>query len=108
VRSKLDPQSFFYETQKARLRVARFVEALERATGARPGAPLQVHLRHGELLEEAIRRAGRRVSLAVAAGAGAVAAGVTAAGDVRTWIPIVFGSAAGAAALGLARDLLRR
>jgi predicted unusual protein kinase regulating ubiquinone biosynthesis (AarF/ABC1/UbiB family) len=108
VRSKLDPQSFFYEMQKARMRVTRFVEALERATGARPGAPLQVQLRHGERLEEAIRRAGRRVSLAVASGAGAVAAGVTAAGDVKTWIPIVFGCAAGAAALGLARDLWRR
>ena len=40
-----DPRSLYYEGQKLRLRLARLVEAIERATGARPGASLQIDIR---------------------------------------------------------------
>ncbi len=37
-----DPQRWFYEGQKLKLRATRLIEAIERATGARPGPKLQV------------------------------------------------------------------
>src|SRR5262249_53309112 len=64
-----DPQRLYYEGQKARLRLARLVEAIERAPGARPGPKLQVDFIGAEGIERAIGRAGLRMSVAAAVGA---------------------------------------
>ena len=65
-----DPRSLYYEGQKLRLRLVRLVESIERATGARPGASLQIDIGATATVEEAIGRAGRNVALAVVASAG--------------------------------------
>ncbi len=65
-----DPRSLYYEGQKLRLRLVRLVESIERATGARPGASLQIDIGATATVEEAIARAGRNVALAVVASAG--------------------------------------
>lgn len=109
VREHADPQRLFYEGQKLRLRAERFVEAIERATGARPGSRLQVEVRGSTPLEEAIRRAGRRIALAFAGGATLLAAVLAAAASkLDSWVPIVLGVGAGIAAAALAVDLLRQ
>jgi hypothetical protein len=64
-----DPQRLYYEGQKARLRLVRLVEAVERATGARPGPKLQVDFIGAAGIEKAIARAGVRMSVAAAVGA---------------------------------------
>jgi ubiquinone biosynthesis protein len=61
-----DPQHLYYEGQKLRLRLVRFVEAVERATGARPGPKLQVDFLGAAAIEQAVDRASRRLSLAIA------------------------------------------
>jgi ubiquinone biosynthesis protein len=63
-----DPQRLYYEGQKARLRLVRLVEAIERATGARPGPKLQVDFIGAAGIEKAIGRAGLRMALAAALG----------------------------------------
>jgi predicted unusual protein kinase regulating ubiquinone biosynthesis (AarF/ABC1/UbiB family) len=77
VREAADPQRVFYEGQKLKLRISRFVEAVERTAGARPGSRLQVEFLGAAEIEQAIQRAGRRMMLAGVAGA-AVAAGLAA------------------------------
>jgi ubiquinone biosynthesis protein len=77
VREAADPQRVFYEGQKLKLRISRFVEAVERTAGARPGSRLQVEFIGAAEIEEAIQRAGRRMMFAGLAGA-AVAAGLAA------------------------------
>jgi predicted unusual protein kinase regulating ubiquinone biosynthesis (AarF/ABC1/UbiB family)/nucleotide-binding universal stress UspA family protein len=77
VREAADPQRVFYEGQKLKLRISRFVEAVERTAGARPGSRLQVEFLGAAEIEQAIQRAGRRLMLAGIAGA-AVAAGLAA------------------------------
>jgi ubiquinone biosynthesis protein len=105
----LDLQRAVYETQKLKLRVTRLVEGIERLTGARPGPGLQIELRGSKSLEEAIRRAGRRIALAFASGAALLAAVLAAAADsIDTWVPITLGVAAGLAAIALVLDLRRR
>jgi ubiquinone biosynthesis protein len=105
----LDLQRAVYETQKLKLRVTRLVEGIERLTGARPGPGLQIELRGSTSLEEAIRRAGRRIALAFASGAALLAAVLAAAADsIETWVPITLGVAAGLAAIALVLDLRRR
>ncbi len=75
VREHADPEHLFYEGQKLKLRLTRVLESLERATGARPGARLQIEFLGAAEIEQAIHRTGRRVAVAAAAGA-AVAVGV--------------------------------
>jgi hypothetical protein len=105
----LDLQRAVYETQKLKLRVTRLVEGIERLTGARPGPGLQIELRGSKSLEEAIRRAGRRIALAFASGAALLAAVLAAATDrIETWVPITLGVAAGLAGIALVLDLRRR
>jgi ubiquinone biosynthesis protein len=77
VREAADPQRVFYEGQKLKLRISRFVEAVERTAGSRPGSRLQVEFLGVSEIEAAIQRAGRRVMLSGVAGA-AVAAGLAA------------------------------
>jgi ubiquinone biosynthesis protein len=109
LRGALDPQRFVYEGQKLKLRATRLIEAVERLTGARPGAGLQIELRGSRTLEDAIRRAGRRISLAFAGGAALLAAVLAAAASsIDVWVPILLGVAAGLAAAALAVDLTRR
>ncbi len=108
LRSTVDPQSVLYEGQKIRVRVGRLVEAMERLTGARPGPKLQVHFRGIEGLETGLRRASRRVSLALAALGMAVGTAMTAdSTNVADWVPITFGSVTAAVTLGLVLDIAR-
>jgi ubiquinone biosynthesis protein len=103
-----DMQRLGYEGQKLKVRATRFVEGIERLTGARPGAGLQIELRGSRGLEDAIRRAGRRIALAFAGGAGLVAAVLAAAADsIDSWVPITLGVTAGLAAFALFMDLTR-
>jgi predicted unusual protein kinase regulating ubiquinone biosynthesis (AarF/ABC1/UbiB family)/nucleotide-binding universal stress UspA family protein len=108
-RDRLDPKRLFYEGQKLKVRLTRMVEAIERLSGARPGPKLTVNFRGTERLEDNIRRAGRRLSLALTAGGALVATAITASSThVAAWVPATLGSAGGALTLGLVVDLLRR
>jgi ubiquinone biosynthesis protein len=105
----LDLQRLVYEVQKLKLRTTRLVEGVERLTGARPGPGLQVEMRGSKALEDAIRRAGRRIALAFAGGAALLAAVLAAASSsIDAWVPIVLGVATGVAAIALVLDLRRR
>jgi len=104
----LDLQRAIYESQKLKLRVTRLIEGLERITGARPGPGLQIELRGSKSLEDAIRRAGRRISLAFAGSAAMLAAVLAAAANsISLWVPITLGVVAGIAGVALFFDLRR-
>jgi ubiquinone biosynthesis protein len=108
IRRRANPQTLFYEAQKMRVRLVRLVESIERLTGARPGPKLQVHFRGTERLEDTIRRAGRRLSLAIVAGGAAVGTAFTVGQpDVSEWVPGALGAVSGALTLGLLFDLIR-
>ncbi len=108
-KDRMDPQKLFYEGQKLRMRTVRLVESIERVTGARPGPKLQVDFRGTERLEDNIWRAGRRLSLALVAGALWVATAFAAASaHIAGWIPLSLASLGGVFTLGLGIDLVRR
>jgi ubiquinone biosynthesis protein len=108
VTGRMDPQKLFYESQKLRMRTIRLVESIERVTGARPGPKLQVNFRGTERLEDSIRRAGRRLSLALVAGAVWIAAAVAAASaHIAGWVALSLASLGGVFTLGLGVDLFR-
>ena len=73
LRDVSDPQKLFYEAQKLKVRVNRLVESVERMTGARPGGRMQVEFIGSREIERAIMRTGRRLVVAGALTAGAVA-----------------------------------
>ncbi len=109
VLSRLDPQKLFYEGQKLKVRATRMIETLERLAGSRPGQKLQVDFRGMDRLEGTVRATGRRLSLAIGAGAAFIATSATAvAADVASWVPMTLGGVGGALTLGLAYDLLAR
>jgi predicted unusual protein kinase regulating ubiquinone biosynthesis (AarF/ABC1/UbiB family) len=109
VRKAVEPRRVFYDAQKLRVRALRLVEAFERMTGARPGARFQVDLRGTEALEDTIRRAARRIAIAVTAGAAIVASGFTAASsEIGSWVPAVFGAAGALFLVALLVDLFAR
>ncbi|TMJ96537.1 MAG: universal stress protein [Actinobacteria bacterium] len=109
VREQARPERIYYEGEKLKLRVSRIFEAIERATGARPGAKLQVEFRGAPELEAAVLRSGRRLALGVTTAAGFVATGISAASkDTPRWIPGTLGGAAAGFAVWLAADLRRR
>jgi hypothetical protein len=108
LRERLDPKWLFYEGQKIRTRIVRLAEAIERLAGARPGPKLQVHFKGTENLESQIRRAGRRVSLALISGGSLVGAAVATLGTVPAWVPVALGAVGGVLAFGLLVDILRR
>jgi ubiquinone biosynthesis protein len=109
IRRRANPRTLFFEAQKAKLRIVRLVESIERLTGARPGPKLQVHFRGTERLEDSVRRAGRRLSLAITSGAAIVGTAVTASSaNVADWIPAVLGGVAALLTGGLVVDILRR
>ena len=102
----LDPKKIFYETQKARVRLVRLLEAVEGAVGARPGARLQVDFRGTEPLEDTIDRASRRLSLALGVGGALVATAVSAnSTQAPRWMPAIMG---GIGSLFAARLLVDR
>lgn len=106
-KGRMDPQKLFYEGQKLRMRAVRLVESMERITGARPGAKLQVNFRGTERLEDNIRLAGRRLSLALIAGALWVGTAFAAASaHLAGWVPLSLASLSGIFTLGLGLDLL--
>jgi ubiquinone biosynthesis protein len=103
-----DPQRLYYEGQKLKVRMVRLIEAIERATGARPGAKLQVDFLGAAPIENAIRRTGRLLSLAALAAACVVGAATTAASAVASWVPAVFGCTAAVFAVWLVLELRRQ
>jgi ubiquinone biosynthesis protein len=106
--AKTDPKALFYQSQRLKVRFMRVIEAIERLIGARPGQKLEVNFR-ATTLETTIRRAGRRLALALTAGAAILGTALTAVSDkVAGWVPIAFGIAALFLTLGLVVDLLRR
>jgi ubiquinone biosynthesis protein len=108
MREKLDPKTLYYQSQKLKVRFRSVVEAIERLIGARPGAKLEVNFRAAPL-EETIRRAGRRLSLGITAGASLLGAAMTASSDrVAAWIPASLGLLGGLLTLALLVDLVRR
>ena len=75
---------------------------------ARPGTPDRA-ARKSRTLEDAIRKAGRRIALAFAGGATLLAAVLAAAAEsIDLWVPITLGVAAGIAGLALVLDLRDR
>jgi len=109
VRGRLDPKTLFYEGQKLRLRAVRLIEAVERLAGARPGPKLTVNFRGTDRLEDTIRRAGRRLALALTSGGALVATAITASSArVDGWVPATLGSVGGLLTVGLIVDLVQR
>jgi predicted unusual protein kinase regulating ubiquinone biosynthesis (AarF/ABC1/UbiB family) len=108
LRDASDPQKLYYEAHKLRLRLVRLFEAFERATGARPGARLQVDFVGSSEIERSIARAGRRLGLAATAAAGILGTATTAAADTAAWIPISFAATAAGLAVWFAIDVIRR
>jgi predicted unusual protein kinase regulating ubiquinone biosynthesis (AarF/ABC1/UbiB family) len=108
VRRQADPQRLFYEGQKLKLRLTRLVEAIERATGARPGPKLQVDFLGSTDIEHAINRAGRRLALAAVSAASLVGSATTAAASTAGWIPISFAAAGALLGGWLVVDLSHR
>jgi len=107
IRDKLDPKWIFYESQKLRVRITRLIEAFERLTGARPGPKLQVNFR-AEQLERIVRRAVRRLSLAVTASAALIGAALMVGADrVPGFVPVALGILGAALALRLLFDFVR-
>ena len=105
--AKTDPKALFYQTQRFKVRFMRVVEAVERLIGARPGQKLEVNFR-ATTLEQTIRRAGRRLALALTAGAAILGTALTAVSEkVAAWVPVAFGVGAFVLTLGLVADLLR-
>jgi ubiquinone biosynthesis protein len=108
LRDRLDPKWLFYEGQKLRTRIVRLAEAIERLAGARPGPKLQVHFRGTENLEQQVRRAGRRVAVAMISAGSLIGAAVASLATAPGWVPVALGIVGGALALGLLGDILRR
>jgi ubiquinone biosynthesis protein len=106
--AKTDPKALFYQTQRLKVRFMRVVEAVERLIGARPGQKLEVNFR-ATTLEQTIRRAGRRLALALTAGAAILGTALTAVSEkVASWVPVAFGVSAFLLTLALVVDLLRK
>jgi len=104
----LEPKEVFYETQKAKVRLVRLLEAIEGAVGARPGAPLQVDFRGTAPLEESITQASRRLSLALSLCSALLGAAVTAnSTQVPRWVPATMGGIGSALAAKLLLDRSR-
>jgi ubiquinone biosynthesis protein len=105
----LDPKKIFYETQKARVRFVRLLEAIEGSVGARPGERLQVDFRGTEALEESITTASRRLSFALGLGGALVGAAMTAdPARAPRWVPALMGTVGSAFAARLLMDRSRR
>jgi len=108
LREKLDPKTLLYESQKLKVRAMRMLETVERVVGARTGQNLEVNFR-SNAIEEAVRRAGRRLAVGLVAAACVLAAGLAGASTAAaSWVPAAFGAAAAVLTLGLIADLALR
>jgi ubiquinone biosynthesis protein len=109
MRDAVDPKRAFYEAQKVKVRLTGLAEAFERLAGARPGQRFQVDLRGTGGLEDTIRRAARRISLAVTGGAAIAASGFTVGqSTVESWVPSLFGAVGATLLAVLLLDLFWR
>jgi ubiquinone biosynthesis protein len=106
VKDHLNVQQLLYEGQKTRVRLGRIAEAFERLTGARAGPSLQVRFTGTERIEDTIRRAARRLALALTGGTCIVSAAITADKAVGSWVPLALGTFGGVLAVGLVLDLI--
>ncbi len=103
------PQELLYQGQKLKVRVTRLFEALERLVGARPGPNLQVQFRGLEVIETSVRRASRRIALALTAAGAFIGTGITATSDnIAGWVAPTFGAIAGLLTVVLLADTFRR
>ena len=108
MRSTLKPKTLLYQSQKLKVRALRAIETFERLIGARPGQKLVVNFRANSI-EDAVRRAGRRLTLGLIAAASVFATGLTAVSTtVADWLPTTFGALAALLTFGLIIDLVRR
>lgn len=109
VANHLNPQTLFYETQKAKVRVLGIVEALEGLIGAKPGNKLQVQLRGAESLAESLSGASRRFSLSIGLSSVVVVTAITANSQrVPKWVPAMLGGIGSLLAARLVVDQVRR
>ncbi len=107
-RSRLDPKTLLYQSQKLQVRATRVIESFERLIGARPGPKLEVKFR-ANILEETVRRTGHRVALGLTAAASILGAGMTVGSpSIAVWIPASFGAAGALLTVGLITDAVRR
>ncbi len=103
----LEPKALLYQSQKLKVRAERVIEAIEHLIGARPGQKLVVNFK-ANLLEDTVRRTGRRLAVGLIAAASILASGLTATSvTAAEWIPVTFGIVAGVLILGLSLDLMR-
>jgi predicted unusual protein kinase regulating ubiquinone biosynthesis (AarF/ABC1/UbiB family)/nucleotide-binding universal stress UspA family protein len=108
VRSKLEPKTLLYQSQKLKVRAIRVIETFERLIGARPGQKLAVNF-HATSLEDVVRQTGRRLALGLTAAASILATGLTAVSTtLANWVPATFGVVGGLLTFGLIVDVLRR
>jgi predicted unusual protein kinase regulating ubiquinone biosynthesis (AarF/ABC1/UbiB family) len=107
-REVTNPRRVVYEGQKLIVRLTRLMEGFERVLGARSGPSLQVQFRGTERLESVIRRAGRRMALAVAGSAATLGAAITAASPrLVVWVPAGLGALGAVLIVALLLDLVR-
>jgi ubiquinone biosynthesis protein len=108
MRSTLKPKTLLYQSQKLKVRTLRAIETFERLIGARPGQKLVVNFRANSI-EDAVRRAGRRLALGLIAAASVFATGLTTVSTtVADWVPTIFAALAALLTFGLIIDLMRR
>ncbi len=108
IRGAANPEELFYKAEKFRVRVESLIEAIEGVTGAKPGRNLQVDFRGTQGLEDTLRRVGRRLTLAVIAGAFVIATGLAAGlGQPSSWLTFTLGGVGGLLVLGLLADIVR-
>jgi ubiquinone biosynthesis protein len=108
MRTMTNPGRVFYESQKLRARLVRLLEGFERVLGVRGGTGLQVDLLGAQDLTVAIRRAGRRIAVGLAAATAIVGTAVIAsAAHPRAWATVLFGIVAALLTGGLLADVLR-
>lgn len=76
VRDELDPKQLVSDFLRFRTRAARLMEALELATGARPGLRPEIRVQGSKELETSVRQAGQRVALGLALAGALVAVAI--------------------------------
>jgi predicted unusual protein kinase regulating ubiquinone biosynthesis (AarF/ABC1/UbiB family)/nucleotide-binding universal stress UspA family protein len=107
-REVASPRRMVYEGQKLAVRLTRIMEGLERALGTRSGPSLRVDFHGTERLEAVIRRAGRRLALAVAGGSAILGATIAAASTrLVVWVPAGLGALGAVFIVALLLDLVR-
>jgi hypothetical protein len=87
--------------------MSRLLEAVESASGARPGSPLTVQFQ-GDTLEATVAQLGRRVSLGLGLAGSLIGTAIlSGAPGLPRWAPSALGGLSGVLAIGLLADLRR-